>query len=134
MGVTEIVVLLGVLSALVGGAAGFITAMSAARRTTADVRKSAAETEHVTMDTASDYVTMIRAVYEVRVKLLEEQVFKLERVINDITREAHAQRLEIVSLQGAVALWRGRVEELLQLLREHGISFPGWAVKSADNV
>jgi len=126
-------------------------------KTRSESRKSNAEAENVMVDTASDLVTQIKAVYEQRVSCLESDVARLNaeldaerkrnraeivalmqdlgmmreaaemqsRKLAELLAERSEQAAQINDLKAEVALWKGRVVELLCAMRD-GKPMPEW--------
>lgn len=104
-------------------------------------RKTNAETDHTTVDTAADAIAMVRGAHGERIQELErqvkqlvdgretdrQQIINLMRQLGELRLAGEMQSRSIMLLNEDVRLWRDRVAELSALLRERGIPLPGWA-------
>jgi len=116
------------------GATALIAAWMARNKTRADASASAVEA-------ASDAVTLLRSTFVDRIERLEAQVavqqkeaqdnrqeiVHLNRRLGEIMQAAEWQSCEISRLQQEIDLWRGRVNELLHVLRSRELPLPEWA-------
>jgi len=134
MGVPEVI---AIIVAAVGGLAGIITAISVLLKSRAEAHKTKADAKKIEIETSDGLLRQSKEVYEMRIRALEEKVVELQKrseldgkTIIELNRDLGAMRQAAEAQSRQLQIWYSRVEELLEVLQQHGITRPIWAQSS----
>jgi len=126
--------------ALVAGLAGLVAGVGTFLKSRGESRKSNAEANHVTLETASDAAALVERVYVIRLAQAERDIADLKherevdrKTIVDLNRQIGMLRQSSEMYSRQISLLRSRLEEVLCILRENKIPLPPWAKHGADD-
>jgi FtsZ-binding cell division protein ZapB len=126
---------------IVAGVAGLVTGLGAFIKSRSESCKSDADAGHSVVDAAGDTVTLIKQVYESKISAMQNDIAELKAQLETMQRERESDRRMIIDLNRQVGVLRqagemagkqiqlllSRIDELLSLLKNHGIQLPEWA-------